>query len=152
MTERTPWGRRAVLAAGVGLAAAGRARPARATPAAMEEAMRAFTGGAPARPGRVKLAVPPLVDNGNAVALGVSVSSPMLPGDHVRRIAVFNEKNPQPHVATFHLGPRAGRAEVATRMRLADSQRVVALAELSDGTYWSDSADVIVTLAACLEG
>ena len=114
--------------------------------------MRAFTGGAPARPGRVKLAVPPLVDNGNAVALGVSVSSPMLPGDHVRRIAVFNEKNPQPHVATFHLGPRAGRAEVATRMRLADSQRVVALAELSDGTYWSDSADVIVTLAACLEG
>ena len=90
MTERTSWGRRTVLAAGVGLAAASRARPARATPAAMEEAMRAFTGGAPARPGRVKLAVPPLVDNGNAVALGVSVSSPMLPGDHVRRIAVFN--------------------------------------------------------------
>ena len=76
----------------------------------------------------------------------------MLPEDHVRRIAVFNEKNPQPHVATFHLGPRAGRAEVATRIRLADSQRVVAVAEMSDGTYWSDSADVVVTLAACLEG
>ena len=152
MTERTSLGRRTVLAAGVGLAVAGRAQPARATPVAMEQAMRAFTGGAPVRPGRVKLTVPPLVDNGNAVALGVSVGSPMLPDDHVRRIAVFNEKNPQPHVATFHIGPRAGRAAITTRMRLADSQRVVALAELSDGTYWSDSADVIVTLAACLEG
>ena len=126
-------------------------RPAGATPAAMAAAVLAFTGGASARPGKVKLTLPPLVDNGNAVALHVSVASPMLPEDHVRRIAVFNEKNPQPHVATFHLGPRAGRAEVATRIRLADSQRVVALAELSDGTYWSDGADVVVTLAACLE-
>ena len=126
-------------------------RPAGATPAAMAAAVLAFTGGATARPGKVKLTLPPLVDNGNAVALHVVVASPMLPEDHVRRIAVFNEKNPQPHVATFHLGPRAGRAEVATRIRLADSQRVVALAELSDGTYWSDGADVVVTLAACLE-
>ena len=118
----------------------------------MAAAMLAFTGGAPARPGRVALTVPPLVDNGNAVALHVAVAGPMLPGEHVRRIGVFNEKNPQPHVATFHLGPRSGRAEVSTRIRLADSQRVVALAELSDGTYWSGSADVIVTLAACLEG
>lgn len=156
MTRAVRITRRGVLAAGGGLAAALPALlpalPARATPATMAEAMRAFTGGAEVRPGRVALSVPPLVDNGNAVALGVKVDSPMQPGDHVRRIAVFNEKNPQPHVATFHLGPRAGRAEVATRMRLADSQRVVALAELSDGTYWSDSADVIVTLAACLEG
>ena len=143
--------RRGALAAAVALAAV-RPQPARATPAAMAEAVQAFTGGAEARSGRVRLTVPPLVDNGNTVALAVSVDSPMLPGDHVRRIAVFNEKNPQPHVATFHLGPRAGRAEIATRMRLADSQRVVALAEMSDGTYWSDSADVIVTLAACLEG
>ena len=151
MTERSLPTRRAALAAGAGLAVAASIRPARATPAAMAEAMRAFTGGATARPGRVRLTVPPLVDNGNAVALDVSVDSPMLPDDHVRRIAVFNEKNPQPYVATFHLGPRAGRAEIETRVRLADSQRVVALAEMSDGTYWSDGADVIVTLAACLE-
>lgn len=150
--------RRDVLAAGATATAGAAAgvlippvRPARATPAAMSAAMLAFTGGATARPGRVKLTLPPLVDNGNAVALHVRVDSPMLPEDHVRRVAVFNEKNPQPHVATFHLGPRAGRAEVATRIRLADSQRVVGLAELSDGTYWSDGADVVVTLAACLE-
>lgn len=128
------------------------ARPASATPASMASAMQDFTGGAEARPGRVKLDVPALVDNGNSVAVTVAVDSPMLPGDHVRRIAIFNEKNPQPGVATFHLGPRSGRASIATRMRLADSQRVTAIAELSDGTYWSHSADVIVTLAACLEG
>ena len=143
--------RRGALAAAGALAAV-RPQPARATPAARTEAMQAFTGGVQARPGRIKLTVPPLVDNGNVVSLAVAVDSPMLPGDHVRRIAVFNEKNPQPHVATFHFGPRAGRAEIATRVRLADSQRVVALAEMSDGSYWSDSADVIVTLAACLEG
>lgn len=126
-------------------------RPAGATPAAMEAALREFTGEAAMRPGRVKLDLPPLVDNGNLVAASVAVDSPMTAGEHVKRIGLFNEKNPQPHVATFHLGPRAGRATVATRMRLADSQCVVAVAELSDGTFWSDSADVIVTLAACLE-
>ena len=95
--------------------------------------------------------MPPLVDNGNSVGLSVAVDSPMTPGDHVRRIAVFNEKNPQPNVATFHLTPRSGRASVSTRIRLADSQTVTAVAEMSDGTFWSDRADVIVTLAACLE-
>ena len=151
MTEVSRLTRRGALAAAVALTAV-RPKPARATPAAMVEAMRDFTGGAQARPGRVRLTVPPLVDNGNVVSLAVSVDSPMLPSDHVRRIAVFNEKNPQPHVATFHFGPRAGRADVATRVRLADSQRVTAVAEMSDGSFWSDSADVIVTLAACLEG
>lgn len=127
-------------------------RPARATPASMAAAMHEFTGGAEARPGRIRLDVPALVDNGNSVAVTVAVDSPMLASDHVRRIAIFNEKNPQPGVVTFSLGPRSGRASIATRMRLADSQRVTAIAELSDGTYWSASADVIVTLAACLEG
>jgi sulfur-oxidizing protein SoxY len=64
---------------------------------------------------------------------------------------VFNEKNPQPNVAVFHLGPRAGRASVSTRMRLATSQNLIAVAELSDGTFWSDKVEVIVTLAACVE-
>ena len=71
--------------------------------------------------------------------------------DHVSAIHIFNEKNPQPYVAAFHLGPRAGRASVSTRIRLADSQEVVAIARLSDGRFWSDGADVIVTLAACTE-
>ena len=151
LATHSPATRRELLAAGAGLASLALVRPAGATPGAMEGAIRALAGSAEIRPGRVRLDVPPLVENGNSVPLAVTVESPMTPGDFVRRIAVFNEKNPQPNVATFHLGPRAGRAAVSTRMRMADSQRIVAVAELSDGSFWSDSADVIVTLAACLE-
>ncbi|MGV7034269.1 SoxY-related AACIE arm protein [Methylobacterium symbioticum] len=146
--------RRAVLAGGLGLVllrpvAAASLRPDREPTA---EAIRRFTGGAPVNPGRVGLDMPPLVENGNTVPLSITVESPMSAADHVRRIGVFNEKNPQPHVVTLHLGPRAGRAAVATRIRLADSQRITAIAEMSDGRYWSASADAIVTLAACVEG
>jgi len=76
----------------------------------------------------------------------------MSESEHVASIHLFNEKNPQPHIAAFHLGPSAGKAAVSTRIRLADSQRVVAIARLSDGSFWSDTVDVIVTLAACAEG
>jgi sulfur-oxidizing protein SoxY len=127
-------------------------RPVRATPETMAAAVAAFTGAAPVRPGRVRLDLPPLVENGNSVTLTVTVDSPMTPADHVEVIAVFNQKNPQPQVAVFHLGPRAGRATVTTRIRLADSQQVTAVARLSDGSFWSGTADVIVTLAACVEG
>ena len=75
----------------------------------------------------------------------------MTPEDHVKSIHVFNEKNPQPNIGSFYLGPRAGRAQVSTRIRLADTQKIVAIAELTDGSFWSDSVDVIVTLAACTE-
>ena len=69
----------------------------------------------------------------------------------MRRIHLFNEKNPEPSIATFHLGPRSGRASVATRIRLADTQTVTAIAELSDGTFWTTDVYVIVTIAACTE-
>ena len=137
--------------AGVGLSVVVAVEPARATPAAMEEAIRKVVGAARVRPGRVKLELPPLVENGNTVPLAISVESPMTAADHVRAIHVFTEKNPQPEVVSFHLGPRAGRARVATRVRLADTQTVVAISELSDGSFWSDRASVVVTLAACLE-
>lgn len=117
----------------------------------LDDAVRAFTDGAIAREGRVKLTISPLVENGNAVPVSVDVDSPMAADNHVRRIALFNEKNPQADVAVFHLGPRAGRAHVATRIRLAGSQTVVALAELSDGSFWLSRANVIVTIAACIE-
>ena len=117
----------------------------------LDEAIRDFSGGLPVQAGRVALSVPPLVENGNAVGVTVTVESPMTASDHVRRIALFNEKNPQPDIAVFHLGPRAGRARVATRIRLATSQTMVAVAELSDGSFWSAKANVIVTLAACIE-
>jgi sulfur-oxidizing protein SoxY len=139
------------LAAGLGLGAVIAVKPARATPAAMQEAIRKVVGSAPVNPGKVKLELPPLIENGNTVPLAVTVENPMTETDHVRAVHVFTEKNPQPNVASFHLGPRAGRASVATRIRLADSQTVVAICELSDGSFWSAKADVVVTLAACLE-
>jgi sulfur-oxidizing protein SoxY len=126
-------------------------RPAAATPAAMQEAIRKVVGEADIRPGRVTLDIAPLVDNGNAITCTVSVDSPMTRENHVRAIHVFNEKNPQPNVIGVQLGPRAGRARVSTRIRIADTQTIVAIAQLSDGTFWSDSANVIVTLGACLE-
>jgi sulfur-oxidizing protein SoxY len=143
--------RRAALRAGAGLASLLVIRPVLAGPAEMEAALRAFVGGGRLRPGKVRLDLPPLVENGNSVPLSVTVDHPMLPDDYVRTIAVFNERNPQPHVAVFHLSPRCGRAFASTRMRLGDSQRITAVAELSDGTFWSDEAEVIVTLPACSE-
>ena len=138
------------VAAGLGLGSIVAVTPARATPAEMQEAIRRVVGSATINPGKVKLDLPPLIENGNAVPLTVDVPSPMT-ADHVRAIHVFTQKNPQPNVASFHLGPRAGRARVATRIRLADTQTVVAVCELSDGSFWSDGADIVVTLAACLE-
>jgi sulfur-oxidizing protein SoxY len=126
-------------------------RPAEATPAMLASAIRNVVGEAEVRTGKVKLDVPPLVENGNTVPMTVSVSNPMTPDDYVRSIHVFNEKNPQPNIGNFYLGPRAGRAQISTRIRLADSQKIVAIARLSDGSFWSASVDVVVTLAACTE-
>jgi sulfur-oxidizing protein SoxY len=125
--------------------------PAAATPETMQRAIRQIVGEAPVRKGKVTIDVPALVENGNTVALAIEVQSPMTAQDYVKAIHVLNEKNPQPNVISAHLGPHAGRAKVATRFRLADTQTIVAIAELSDGSFWSASADVIVTLAACLE-
>jgi len=144
-------GRRAVLrAAGVG-AALVVVRPAAATPEAMRAAVTAFTGGAVPREGRVRLELAELVENGNAVPVTVSVQSAMTEAEHVRRIGLFTERNPEPGVAVFHLSPRNGRAVVSARMRLATSQQVVALAAMSDGSFWMASMEVVVTLAACVE-
>jgi sulfur-oxidizing protein SoxY len=126
-------------------------RSAEATPATLAAAVRNVVGAAVVQTGKVKLDVPPLVENGNTVPMTVSVSNPMTPNDYVRSIHVFNEKNPQPNIGNFYLGPHAGRAQISTRIRLADSQKIVAIAQLSDGTFWSASADVVVTLAACTE-
>jgi sulfur-oxidizing protein SoxY len=147
--------RREVLIVG-GLAAAGAvsiapARAAVGTPGQMELAIRRMIGEAEVRQGKVAIDVPPLVENGNTVPITVSVASPMTKADHVKAIHVFNEKNPQANVVSMQLGPRAGKASVSTRIRLAGTQKVTAIAEMSDGTYWSDTQEVIVTLAACLE-
>lgn len=124
---------------------------ARATPAAMRDAIYKVVGDAKVTPGKVRLDLPPLSESGHAVPLTVSVDHPMTANDHVKAIHVFAEKNPQPYVVSVYLGPRAGRAVIATRVRLADTQTITAIAQLSDGTCWSGSANVVVTLAACLE-
>lgn len=115
-------------------------------------AIQGFTSGATPRNGRVTLEIAQLVDNGNTVPLSVLVDSPMTATDHVTTIAIFNERNPQREVAHFTLGPRAGKAQVATRIRLATSQKLVAVARMSDGSIWQHQVEVIVTLAACIEG
>jgi len=148
--------RRAVLIGAAGVTAFGAApvllvRRAAATPEMMKAAIHRVIGESPVSKGKVTLDIPPLVENGNTIAMSVSVDSPMTQKSYVKAIHVFNEKNPQPDIISVHLGPRAGKAAFSTRIRLADSQNVVAIAELSDGSLWSDTVEVIVTIAACLE-
>jgi sulfur-oxidizing protein SoxY len=149
MTPSRPPTRRAALAAALGLSLVW--RPAHALSDELAGALRGFTGGSPTREGRVKFEIEPLVENGNAVPITVSVDSPMTAADHVRAIAVFNEKNPQRDVFIAQLTPRLGQARGGTRIRLATTQQLLAVARMSDGSYWTHTVDVVVTLAACLE-
>jgi sulfur-oxidizing protein SoxY len=143
--------RRRLLTTSLGIAGALWLPRAGAAADDLAAAVAAFAGGAPVREGRVTLEVAPLVENGNAVPVAVSVQSPMSTADHVSAIAIFNERNPQRDVGVFQLGARAGRAKIETRIRLATSQQLVAVAKMSDGSCWSHTVDVIVTLAACVE-
>jgi sulfur-oxidizing protein SoxY len=147
---RSPLDRRAFVV-GAALVSVLPFASAHATSEAMAAAIKEVVGEGMLREGRVKLDLPPLVENGNVVPLTVSVESPMTAADHVKAIHVFNEKNPQPHVFSARLGPQNGKAVIATRIKLADSQKIIAIAETSSGAFWSASADVIVTLAACIE-
>jgi sulfur-oxidizing protein SoxY len=146
--------RRRLLAAAGAAAWALQVRPAAAVsaPLALQEMVQHWAGRMPVTEGRVVLDVAALVENGNAVPIEVRVDSPMTEADHVREIVVFNERNPQRDVVRFSLTPASGRAVVATRIRLSTSQRLVALARLSDGSQWSHHVEVVVTLAACIEG
>jgi sulfur-oxidizing protein SoxY len=146
--------RRRFISVLAGLAAAPMlpARLARAQQADPFAALvKKITGGAGVKPGRVTVDTPRLADNGHSVPLSVSVDSPMTASDHVRSITLLSERNPRPVMATFHLDPAAGRAHVATRVRLNGSQRVLAIAQLSDGSWWSGDAEVEVTESACLD-
>ena len=126
-------------------------RAARAQADPFAALLKQVTGGATVRQGRVTVDTPRLADNGHSVPLTVSVESPMTAADHVRSITLLSERNPRPLMATFHLGPKTGRAEVTTRVRLNGTQRVLAVAHLADGSYWSGTAEVEVTESACLD-
>lgn len=153
ITEISPQPRRRkLLALGAGVLGVLVTRPASAQSGELAAAVSAYAGGAPVKSGKVKLEVAKLVDNGNVVPVTVTVDSPMTAAEHVTAVAIYNERNPQREVAKFTLGPRAGKALVSTRIRLATSQKLTAVARLSDGSYWSDTVDVVVVLAACIEG
>jgi sulfur-oxidizing protein SoxY len=115
-------------------------------------ALQSILNGAAVRRGRVHLSLPQVAENGHSVGMTVRVDSPMSEADHVRQIDLIADKNPIPRVATFFLGPESGRAEIESRLRLNGSQRVTAIAQLSDGSFWFDAADVTVNELACLDG
>ena len=110
-----------------------------------------LTKGKPVHAGRVRLELPKLAENGHSVPMSVRVDSPMTAAEHVRAVHLISEKNPVREMASFWLGPHSGRAEIASRIRLNGSQRMVAIAELSDGSFWSDALDIEVLQAACTE-
>ena len=127
-------------------------RRAAATPVEMAAAVAQYTQNAQPGSGRLTIEIARLIDNGNAAPVTLRMDSPMTEQNHVTDMAIFNEKNPLPDVVRFKLGPMSGKAEVSTRIRLATSQKLLALARTSDGQWHQQTVDVIVTLAACVEG
>lgn len=148
----TALSRRQVLAlaaatAGVGLAAA--PRPAVAGPSEAEAMIKTLTGGAAAKNGRVVLTLPQVAENGASVPITVGVDSPMTEADHVKAIHVVADGNPSPGVVSFHFTPDAGKAEASTRMRLAKTQNIRAVAVMSDGSCHQAVQEVKVTIGGC---
>ncbi|MGE0719026.1 MAG: SoxY-related AACIE arm protein [Alphaproteobacteria bacterium] len=125
--------------------------PARAEADEVAALIRELAGEGTVKAGKVKLDVPLLVENGNTVATSVVVDAPLTGPGRVASIHIFADRNPLPKVAAFHFGPRSGRPQVATRIRLVTSQTVTAVARLADGSCWKDEVELLVTLAACLE-
>jgi sulfur-oxidizing protein SoxY len=131
----------ATLAVGEGIA--------QSTQAGWEEAVKKITGDAKAVDGKVSLDMPEIAENGNTVPFTVTVESPMTEKEYVKAVHIVSTANPQPGVATFRFTPQSGRATVASRMRLARTQDVIALAELSDGKFVQAKRSVKVTIGGC---
>lgn len=125
---------------------------ARAAAEPQVPAFIAFVAGRPVRNGRLTLDVPRIADNGNVVPVKITMAGPFAAGAEVRSIHVFSEKNPVPQMAVFHFPVPVMRIELESRVRLAGSQRIAAVATLADGSLHAASADVAVTVSACLDG
>ena len=134
-----------------GLVVDGVASQAAAEPADMAREIKAVIGAGKYTEGRVTLTLPELTENGNSSPLGIFVESPMTAADHVRAVHIFSEKNPVAHIARLALGPRAGRAKLATSIRIAESQTIIVVAEMNDGSFWSGKAETVVTTPACID-
>ena len=124
-------------------------RPAFATPENLAVALKRAFGERRIQPGRVKIEIPQIAENGNVVPVSIDVESPMASDDYVKRIQLFSEHNPLPDIVEFELGPHNGKARVSTRIRLAKSQNVLAVATLNDETLWSAQALIEVTVSGC---
>ena len=139
------------MIAGVGAVVVSGDRSA-ATSAEMQAAIREALGEGEIREGRVMLDIPPIVENGNSVPLGIFVESPMTAGDHVAAVYVFSPENPLPNVCRFRMGPRCGRAEIKISIRLATTQSVHVIAVMNNGTRWiGTTPEIEVTTAACFD-
>lgn len=136
------------VAGGLAFAVTG-ARVAFATPEETQKAVMAFTGGAEPQKGRITLDAPEIAENGNTVPISISVESPMTADDYVESVTILAEGNPNPDVATFHFTAMSGQASASTRMRLAKTQNVVAVAKMSDGSVFVDTKEVKVTIGGC---
>jgi sulfur-oxidizing protein SoxY len=153
--SRKGLGRRAALGVGVGaglaalVPAAAAAQARMGSEAEFRAALKDAIGDRQATAGRVTLDLPPLAESGNSVPLTVRVDSPMTEADHVRRVILFAPRNPRPRLVTLHFGPRCGRAEASTKVRLSGTQTVLAYAEMSDGSLWLGQKRVDVTIGAC---
>lgn len=127
-------------------------RAPRATTELRDQVLDELTEGAPVKTGRVTLTIPGVAENGLSVYTIVEVESPMTEEDHVRAVHILAENNPIVRLFTASFTPASGIARVATNIRLGGSQEVTALAEMSDGNFWQDRKQVIVTIAACIDG
>lgn len=139
------------LAAGAGTVAVASVLPraAYATPEETAKAVAEITGGKEPQSGKLTLTAPEIAENGNTVPISISVDSPMTDADYVSSVTIMAEGNPNPEVATFHFTPMSGRAEATTRIRLAKTQNVVAVAKMSDGSTYTDKKEVKVTIGGC---
>ena len=145
LTRRELLGFAVLAAAGV----AAMPRLALAESMTAQQLLEKFTGGNSASEDKITLSMPEIAENGNTVPLSVSVDSPMNAEDYVKNVIIVAEGNPRPEVATFHFSPKSGVAEASTRMRLAKTQNVVAVAEMSDGSFHMTRREVKVTIGGC---
>ena len=102
-----------------------------------------------AQVGKVTIGAPEIAENGNTVPITISVDSPMTPTNYVKTIVVAADGNPLPGVARFDLSPANGEASVQFRIRLAQTQTLTAVAQMSDGSLWMASKVIKVTIGGC---
>ena len=153
VTDFPALSRRRLLAGAAGLAGgliAIRDASAQAVqPGAHQQVLDKAVGGRKAQPGKVRIRMPEIAENGNTVPMTVTVESPMTDADHVKAVHLVSDNNPRPEVASFYFTPANGKAEVSTRIRLAQTMNVLAYAEMSDGSVWSARAEAKVTIGGC---